>query len=80
MIKAFPSVISIHNGRQEYPGMELRDYFAGKALTLAIQQLKDYYSIDPKYVAKWCYEMADAMIKAREQHDGMEEKTSVSKD
>ena len=52
-------------------GMTLRDYFAGKALEVSIQQAKDYYGVDyysveQKYVAKWCYEMADAMIKARE--------------
>jgi hypothetical protein len=46
--------------------MELRDYFAGKALAVAIQQTKDYYGIDQVYVATWCYEMADAMIKQRE--------------
>ena len=50
----------------ENQGMELRDYFAGKALAVAIQQTKDYYGIDQVYAAKWCYEMADAMIKQRE--------------
>jgi hypothetical protein len=50
----------------ENQGMELRDYFAGKALAVAIQQTKDYYGIDQVYVATWCYEMADAMIKQRE--------------
>ena len=75
MIKAFPSVISIHNGRQEYPGMELRDYFAVKAMQ-KITWKKGEEAED----AEDCYVIADAMIKAREQHDGMEEKTSVSKD
>ena len=46
--------------------MELRDYFAGKALEVAIQQTRDYYGVEQGYVAKWCYEMADAMIKQRE--------------
>ena len=50
----------------ENQGMELRDYFAGKALAVAIQQTKDCYGIDQVYVATWCYEMADAMIKQRE--------------
>ena len=50
----------------ENQGMELRDYFASKALAVAIQQTKDYYGIDQVYVATWCYEMADAMIKQRE--------------
>ena len=75
MIKAFPSVISIHNGRQEYPGMELRDYFAAKAM-----QKITCKNGEEAEDAEDCYVIADAMIKAREQHDGMEEKTSVSKD
>ena len=51
-------------------GMTLRDYFAGKALEVSIQQTKDSYGIEQKYVAKWCYEMADAMIEARGQANG----------
>ena len=50
----------------ENQGMELRDYFAGKALVVAIQQPNDYYHIDQVFIATWCYEMADAMIKQRE--------------
>ena len=50
----------------ENQGMELRDYFAGKALAVVIQQTKGYFGIDQVYVATWCYEMADAMIKQRE--------------
>ncbi len=41
-------------------GMSLRDYFAGQAV-------KDINSeIGPEGMAKWSYEVADAMIKARE--------------
>ena len=61
MIKAFPSVISIHNGRQEYPGMELRDYFAAKAMQ-KITWKKGEEAED----AEDCYVIADAMMKARE--------------
>ena len=50
----------------ENQGMELRDYFAGKALVVAIQQPNDYYHIDQVFIATWCYQMADAMLKARE--------------
>lgn len=46
-------------------GMNLRDYFAAKALEVAIYQVKDYYEADKNVVAKWCYEMADAMLEAR---------------
>jgi hypothetical protein len=74
MIKAFPSVISIHNGRQEHSGMDLRDWFAGQALPECIGWG------EPEKVCAGAYMYADEMMKAREQHDRMEEKTSVSKD
>jgi len=75
MIKAFPSVISIHNGRQEHSGMDLRDWFAG----LAMEGIA-FECLSPEQTANAAYQMADAMMKAREQHDRMEEKTSVPKD
>ena len=49
-------------------GMSLRDYFAAKALTVywsgpdALEASSNIHSI-----AEWCYDMADAMLKAREQ-------------
>jgi hypothetical protein len=48
-------------------GITARDYFAAKAMDVAMNQIKDYYGIDKDAVAKWCYAMADAMLKAREQ-------------
>ena len=68
MIKAFPSVISIHNGRQEYPGMELRDYFAAHAMSSMIELMfkaKPSDEVIDSAMAS-CYRIADAMIKARE--------------
>ena len=47
-------------------GMTLRDYFAAKALDVGIHQVKDFYGIDKVALGNWCYEMADAMLKARE--------------
>lgn len=55
-MKAFP------NHRSE--GMDLRDYFAAKALNGLIN-----YSPEPeehKLIAELCYQLADAMMKARE--------------
>jgi hypothetical protein len=46
-------------------GMTLRDYFAAKAMDVGMNEIKDYYGIDKDAVAKWCFEMADAMLKAR---------------
>lgn len=52
-MKAFP------NNRSE--GMELRDYFAAKAMVG--QMWSDNYEED----AKNCYKIADAMMKARKE-------------
>ncbi len=49
-------------------GMTLRDYFAAKAMAVYFQgpDIDDVVG-DLVSVADWCYEMADAMLKAREQ-------------
>lgn len=61
-MKAFP----INNSAfDDEPGMDLRDYFAAKALNGLIN-----YSPEPeehKLIAELCYQLADAMLKAREQ-------------
>jgi hypothetical protein len=43
-------------------GMTLRDYFAAKALV----SLATYEEYPPERAAKYAYEYADAMLKARE--------------
>ena len=59
-MKAFPT------HREE--GMDLRDYFASDAMNGLIgKQLMIGY--DEAVIAKDAYKMADAMMKAREQHD-----------
>ena len=45
-------------------GMTLRDYFAAKAMQGAIAA-NGFYD-DELQFAEWCYETADAMLKARE--------------
>lgn len=47
-----------------FQGMTLRDYFAAKAMQGAISS--GTYQIDTEQTANWCYEMADAMLEARE--------------
>jgi hypothetical protein len=54
--KAFPNP-----HRTDELGMTLRDYFAAQAISF-IQWNKDHTEL----CAKKCYEIADAMIKARE--------------
>lgn len=55
---AFPSV-SISGGYSE--GMTLRDYFAAKAMQGIL-----FECLEPKDTVKFAYELADAMMKARE--------------
>jgi hypothetical protein len=47
--------------------MTLRDYFAAKAMQGLIHHF-DFgtFSDDPKRLALWAYDAADAMLKARE--------------
>jgi hypothetical protein len=42
-------------------GMTLRDWFAGQALSNAYTQA----DVDPDRIARWSYELADAMLAAR---------------
>lgn len=49
-----------------FEGMTLRDYFAAKAMDVALNQTKDYYGLQMDDMAKWCFQMADAMLKERE--------------
>ena len=51
-------------GGSIYAGMTLRDYFAGQAI--AGKLLMPGTAYDETDCAKFAYEMADAMLKARE--------------
>jgi hypothetical protein len=57
-MKAFPT--------HKEEGMDLRDYFAAKAMQA---DLTNYDGANWKRVAVQAYQMADAMMKAREQKD-----------
>jgi len=71
-MKAFPSKEFLYKdnmdliGVKESFGMELRDYFAAKALQGLLTTVKDEQWL-PQEVAEVCYEVADSMMKAREQ-------------
>ena len=60
-MKAFP------NHRSE--GMDLRDYFAAKAMQGNIAACPTGEYLDVKLCAKWAYDMAEAMMKERENVD-----------
>jgi hypothetical protein len=63
-MKAFPIHPSISIDR--HAGMDLRDYFAAKAMQKMIGvEIGDEYSLN--LVVTFSYEVADAMMKAREQ-------------
>ena len=63
-MKAFPT------HREE--GMDLRDYFAAKAMqgfidSKIVMEVCDEYEVDlPLLIATMCYDMADAMMKERD--------------
>lgn len=64
-MKAFPSVEPIYRndviGVRENSGMDLRDYFAAKAMQLYVGN----GNVNKEDVARVSYEYADAMMKAR---------------
>lgn len=57
---AFPTT----HDRDPYRGMNLRDYFAAKAMQSIIDQ-QDVYRGEVDSAAWMAYRMADAMLKAR---------------
>lgn len=64
---AFPSP---HFTGKEYWGMNIRDYFAGKAVQGILCDKGLFHSGDTQYIkelATLSYIIADAMIKAREE-------------
>jgi len=64
---AFPFDITDGNGEKRWAqGMWLRDYFAAKAMQSLIVVYTDDKSIVNEY-AKRAYQVADAMLKAREE-------------
>ena len=58
-----------HGMHKPQEGMTLRDYFAAKALVGLLDAAlvaADEHDIDKEDVCMYCYEWADAMMKARE--------------
>ena len=65
-MKAFPSTTKDSSKPYDYfHGMNLRDYFAAKAMPAIIAENSG--EISNESVAIIAYQMADAMMKAREQ-------------
>jgi len=62
-MKAFPHKRPISNG--EWCGMDLRDYFAAKAIVPLIQSHAKNVITSPDDVAELAYLFADALIEKR---------------
>ena len=55
------------NDFTKYNAFTLRDYFAGQALAGIMTNIKQDFGENPlQYIAKICYDYADALIKERE--------------
>ena len=55
---------------RKFPGISIRDYFAAAVLAAVLKELwqqGEHSSPIPPLAAKFAYEMADAMLKAREE-------------
>ena len=67
-MKAFPSTEPIYRdnivGVKESTGMDLRDYFAAKAMQALLFDIKAI-QVDMNKTANLAYKFADAMMKAR---------------
>jgi len=62
-LSAFPvQSVYIEDQETNSRGMTLRDYFAAQAMANAYTQ----HDGNPNLIAKWAYEIADEMLKARE--------------
>ena len=63
---AFPSGHDPKTGTQQ-GGMKLRDYFAAKALQALMAEFREDLDWNAHEEAKISYEIADAMMKARDE-------------
>jgi hypothetical protein len=57
---AFPHPDYLNQGPD---GMSLRDHFAGQAMLMKFGASGEFTTMDQ--MGQWCYDMADAMLKAR---------------
>ena len=64
---AFPFVAEDETGMMINMGITIRDYFAAKALPIAIQEMNEAESYDLNDSASLAYSYADAMMKARKE-------------
>lgn len=63
-MKAFPVTKDILS--EQFAGMDLRDYFAAKAMQAIVSTVPHLKTICVNYCAEEAYLYADAMLKARD--------------
>jgi hypothetical protein len=68
---AFPQAVPFdQDGSTDYyPGMTLRDYFAGQVVSVYLNK-HPADRMTPENCAAAAYRVADAMLEAREKHEG----------
>lgn len=69
---AFPTIEGCYEQKYAGEGMSLRDYFAAKSLQGCMAYFNEsrgdfHTNAQPDEVAKYCYQVADAMLFARDQ-------------
>ena len=65
---AFPNTVLITDeAYADLRGMTMRDYFAAKAMVGILCDPKEVQPYTNDQLAQWSYQVADAMLKAREQ-------------
>ena len=64
-MKAFPMAHPSENTRFLDSGMDLRDYFAAKAMQGCVSLFEPNNFFNPEKLVKVSYQIADAMIEAR---------------
>ena len=63
-MKAFPITTKNQAGAWGEEGMDLRDYFAAKAMQSLILN-HEYFNHSPSIIGSWSYQVADEMMEAR---------------
>jgi hypothetical protein len=63
---AFPVEVIYTQENEMFNGMSLRDYFAARALPMAIKEMNDAESYGADDAANLAYQYADSMMRARE--------------
>ena len=66
-MKAFPTTIDNEGYQIDHQGMDLRDYFAAKAMQALLSSPNCDKEVNASLICAYSYTFADEMIKAREQ-------------